>query len=91
MAQLRPWIEECGLHCAGLSVPAHVCDPIEEPPAEAPHAGHTVATMPTTFEHRQPAKPFSRETVDRCHLSAAVEVYRSGSASKVLAQCREQK
>jgi Cu2+-exporting ATPase len=35
MVQLRRWVEECGLHCAGQSVPAHICEPMmdEEPPA----------------------------------------------------------
>ena len=26
--QLRSWVEECGYHCAGQSVPGHVCDPL---------------------------------------------------------------
>ena len=30
VADLRAWVEECGYHCAGLSVPAHICSPIEE-------------------------------------------------------------
>jgi Cu2+-exporting ATPase len=35
--QLRRWVEECGYHCAGRSVPGHVCDPLadEEPLAPA--------------------------------------------------------
>jgi Cu2+-exporting ATPase len=40
--QLRDWIEECGFHCAGQSVPEHVCDPMAEP-IRAEHqtlAGH---------------------------------------------------
>ena len=28
MVQLRRWVEECGLHCAGQSVPAHICEPM---------------------------------------------------------------
>jgi P-type Cu2+ transporter len=46
VAQLRGWVTECGYHCAGQSVPAHVCDPMAEPhaPAQeaamAPAAGH---------------------------------------------------
>ncbi len=34
---LRRWVEECGYHCAGRSVPGHVCDPLakEEPLAPA--------------------------------------------------------
>ncbi len=28
---LRRWVEECGYHCAGQSVPDHLCDPMVEP------------------------------------------------------------
>ena len=38
VAELRDWIRDCGFHCAGQSVPRHVCDPMSEPAAE--HAGH---------------------------------------------------
>jgi Cu2+-exporting ATPase len=31
LAELAAWVEECGYHCAGRSVPAHVCDPMAEP------------------------------------------------------------
>ena len=31
IAELRGWVEECGLHCAGQSVPTHVCDAMQEP------------------------------------------------------------
>jgi Cu2+-exporting ATPase len=37
IAQLRKWIEQCGYHCSGRSVPGHVCDPMLEagaPPAD---------------------------------------------------------
>ena len=45
VAELRRWIEECGYHCAGQSVPRHVCHPMEEPGADGhaasdSHAGH---------------------------------------------------
>ena len=56
VAELRDWIRECGFHCAGQSVPGHMCDPMSEPgdrravPEEhagpARHAGH-VATAGT--------------------------------------------
>ncbi|MBY0395246.1 MAG: heavy metal translocating P-type ATPase, partial [Thermoleophilia bacterium] len=36
VAELRRWVEECGFHCAGRSVPGHVCDPLAEP-GEAVH------------------------------------------------------
>jgi Cu2+-exporting ATPase len=45
LADLRRWIEECGLHCAGQSVPNHICDPLMEPdPPDGLHHGTTIAT-----------------------------------------------
>ncbi len=36
--ELRAWVQECGYHCAGQSVPGHVCDPMAERGAPAaPH------------------------------------------------------
>ena len=34
--ELRDWIIECGYHCAGQSVPEHICDPLMEPDPPAP-------------------------------------------------------
>ena len=28
---LTRWVEDCGYHCAGQSVPGHLCDPLTEP------------------------------------------------------------
>jgi Cu2+-exporting ATPase len=47
-ADLQRWIRECGYHCAGRSVPGHVCDPAEEPgrieaPSQVAHAAHAPA------------------------------------------------
>jgi P-type Cu2+ transporter len=42
LEQLRGWIEECGLHCSGRSVPGHLCDPLAEP-GEAPAPGAPTA------------------------------------------------
>jgi Cu2+-exporting ATPase len=33
---LGQWVEECGFHCAGRSVPGHVCDPLAEESDDAP-------------------------------------------------------
>jgi Cu2+-exporting ATPase len=45
LADLRRWVEECGLHCAGQSVPNHICDPLMEPdPPDGHHHRTTVAT-----------------------------------------------
>src|SRR3954469_18202694 len=30
VAELTGWIRDCGYHCAGQSVPDHVCDPMAE-------------------------------------------------------------
>ena len=31
VAELAGWVRDCGFHCAGRSVPDHVCDPMAEP------------------------------------------------------------
>ena len=38
--ELRQWVEECGYHCAGRSVPGHVCDPLAREGADAPAHNH---------------------------------------------------
>src|ERR671918_2477807 len=57
--ELRQWVADCGYHCAGQSVPSHVCDPLLEPrptaeprveearpPEHAPHEhGHAEMSM----------------------------------------------
>jgi Cu2+-exporting ATPase len=37
---LQRWVEECGYHCAGRSVPGHVCDPLAEEDRDAPAHDH---------------------------------------------------
>jgi Cu2+-exporting ATPase len=37
---LQQWIEECGYHCAGRSVPGHICDPLAQEGADAPAYNH---------------------------------------------------
>ena len=46
---LRLAIKQCGYHCAGQSVPSHICDPGVEPGdlhADHPHAAHLHAGHP---------------------------------------------
>ena len=50
VAALRRWVEQCGYHCAGQSVPLHVCEPLAEPAdvaaahtAHMDHAAHVAA------------------------------------------------
>ncbi|ABL79858.1 MULTISPECIES: heavy metal translocating P-type ATPase [unclassified Nocardioides] len=40
LVRLRDWVRECGYHCAGRSVPRHVCDPMAEPVPTEGHEGH---------------------------------------------------
>ncbi|MEX0985272.1 MAG: heavy metal translocating P-type ATPase [Actinomycetota bacterium] len=60
IADLRAWIHDCDLHCAGRSVPNHICDPMEElvtqgrPPVEHEehaHEAHPAAATPTPTPH----------------------------------------
>ena len=48
VAQLSDWVRDCGLHCAGQSVPNHVCDPMAEP---AEHGAHGAATPQEMMGH----------------------------------------
>ena len=48
VSALRGWVEDCGYHCAGRSVPGHVCDPLEHA-----HAG----TAPGRGDLAQGAEP----------------------------------
>jgi Cu2+-exporting ATPase len=41
--QLKQWVEDCGFHCAGRSVPGHVCDPLAHDGADAPAHDHAAA------------------------------------------------
>ena len=38
LEDLARWVEECGYHCAGRSVPGHVCDPMAQEAHVAPAA-----------------------------------------------------
>ena len=40
VAELRQWIERCGFHCAGQSVPEHLCHAMQEPDTDAPEGQH---------------------------------------------------
>ena len=63
--QLASWVEECGFHCAGRSVPGHVCDPMAahapestaradaaDGHGEGGHAGMSMAAMVRDIRNR---------------------------------------
>ena len=49
-AALSLWVEECGYHCAGRSVPGHVCDPLAQAEPLAP-AHDDAAAMRAEHAH----------------------------------------
>jgi len=61
VAELRRWVEECGYHCAGQSVPTHVCDPMAEPdPPHTAHSAHAVTAVAEPAAASRPAEPTPR-------------------------------
>ena len=58
LAELREWVIACGYHCAGQSVPAHICDPMAEPDPEAPGA---VAVPAVGHRMHHPAAPVAHD------------------------------
>jgi Cu2+-exporting ATPase len=65
LADLRHWVQECGLHCAGQSVPQHICDPLLEPD---PPDGHRQAA--TAGTQAPPARP-DQQHPDQQHIDMA--------------------
>lgn len=51
VAELRTWVIECGYHCAGQSVPTHMCDPMAEPRRSVDHAAGAEAAHHETTDH----------------------------------------
>ena len=51
VGELAGWVRDCGYHCAGRSVPDHVCEPMEE--ARHARAAHPrrMSTQPTERSH----------------------------------------
>lgn len=56
VVELSKWVRDCGYHCAGRSVPEHVCDPMSEPPVSHDEAAHAPARPLAA-----PAEPAARE------------------------------
>ena len=46
LEELAGWVEDCGYHCAGRSVPGHICDPMASEGADAPAADTLPSTAP---------------------------------------------
>jgi Cu2+-exporting ATPase len=57
VTELANWVRDCGYHCAGQSVPRHLCDPEAEPHEQdaAAHGGHRPAEGATEAPHEHAA------------------------------------
>ncbi len=52
LTDLQEWVQNCGYHCAGRSVPAHVCDPLAMP--STPGSSHGESHGTGAHEHHAP-------------------------------------
>src|SRR5262245_9039518 len=68
VANLRQWVEDCGYHCAGQSVPTHVCDPMAEP--DPPGKAHGATPPPAAGAQPTPA---ARRPADHMHHVPSAE------------------
>lgn len=50
VVQLAGWVRDCGYHCAGRSVPEHLCDPMDEPTDHDGAEARTAKDMPAAHE-----------------------------------------
>ncbi|MFI7127844.1 heavy metal translocating P-type ATPase [Nonomuraea sp. NPDC050153] len=63
LAELRRWVQECGYHCAGQSVPSHVCDPMAEPDPPGGEHTHTISAVLHAEPGGHEAGPSPHETM----------------------------
>jgi Cu2+-exporting ATPase len=52
LEDLRRWVIECGYHCAGQSVPEHVCDPMMGTDAHGDHGEMSMDAMVADMRNR---------------------------------------
>ena len=55
VADLAGWVRDCGYHCAGQSVPDHVCDPMDE--TQGGHHGRHTVVDEHAGHHPAPVRP----------------------------------
>jgi P-type Cu2+ transporter len=80
LADLRRWVEDCGMHCAGQSVPNHICDPLMEPdPPDGQHHTAAVETQapPAHPNHHHPEPATEAAGGHAGHAAPAGEAVRS--------------
>jgi Cu2+-exporting ATPase len=82
LADLRRWVQECGMHSVGQSVPNHICDPLMEPDPPDGHGHHPAAAVetkapPTQREHHHPGAAAAPANGHGGHAAPAGEAMRS--------------
>jgi Cu2+-exporting ATPase len=72
VAELAGWVRDCGYHCAGQSVPEHICDPLAEPAVHAAKHDHLEARhqMPTDDHHSGHQHVITEAPAEQSTLSA---------------------
>jgi len=83
LTDLEHWVEECGYHCAGRSVPGHVCDPQEEPIA---HGEHAMRAEPAADEHAGHAMPDALAAHGPAERAAEAHTGHGGHAGMSMAE-----
>jgi Cu2+-exporting ATPase len=71
VVELAGWVRDCGYHCAGQSVPEHICDPLAEPAAHAAKHDHLQAghQMPTDDHHSSHQHVITETPAEQTKLS----------------------
>ncbi|MGY2091906.1 heavy metal translocating P-type ATPase [Nocardia gipuzkoensis] len=67
IAALRDWVIECGYHCAGRSVPAHLCDPLTEPDPPTDDTHHIHAERAGQLATAEPIDDVGHTTAAPAH------------------------
>ena len=64
VAELAGWVRDCGYHCAGQSVPEHICDPLAEPAPTIDQPDHPEASHHTDHDHVSSRHQMIRQAPD---------------------------
>ncbi|QIS03906.1 heavy metal translocating P-type ATPase [Nocardia brasiliensis] len=79
VAELAQWIRDCGYHCAGRSVPTHLCDPLLEPADQSSRVPHeTSAVADRSAAHESVSGPAAEHDGHTEHGTHAAHRGRAG-------------
>ena len=81
VAGLTGWVRDCGFHCAGGSVPEHICDPLAEP-------DRPTRTIPTSHASTPRTRPRYRRPGARRRPAASTISRQLTTHPEVPGRCR---